>query len=200
WTVQSKPIEGAALVSWCQNRAKELSLVLDSEAAAMLAQRVEGNLLAADQELEKLSLTYPADSVLDAQAIQESVVDQAHYQLFSLSTAMLFGKTQYALQILNRLRQEGLEAPVVLWLLSKELRQLISIVQKQQTQPLGQVYKQMRIWASKQKEFNAALNRHDLAYWQELLGLAMQIDLTIKGVKKGDEWHGLSQLVFKISQ
>lgn len=198
--VQSRPIEGANLVQWCQSQATEHGLQLDNEAAAELAQRVEGNLLAADQELEKLALIFPKGVQLTASQIAESVADQAHYQLFALSTAMLLGKTQHALQILHRLQQEGLEAPVVLWLLSKELRTLIAIAQKQQSAHLSQVYKSLRIWASKQNEFNAALRRHHLQYWQSLLGLAMQIDFQIKGFNQGDEWVGLSELVFKISQ
>ena len=197
--VQSKPIDGTALVKWCQTRAQESGLSLDNEAANLLAERVEGNLLAADQEVEKLSLLFPTGSALGAQQIIDNVADQAHYQLFALSTAMLKGRTQYALQILHRLQQEGLEAPVVLWLLSKELRQLIAIAQKQQTMNLAQAYKQLRIWSSKQGEFSAALQRHDLAYWQSLLNLALQVDLTIKGVQKGDEWLGLADLVYKIS-
>lgn len=198
--VQSKPIEGHALVQWCQKRATEHDLQLDNEAAAELAQRVEGNLLAADQELEKLALLFPKGTQLTATEIQQSVADQAHYQLFALSTAMLLGKTQHALQILHRLHQEGLEAPVVLWLLSKELRTLIAICQKQQATNLSQVYKQLRIWSSKQNEFNAALRRHNLDYWQSLLGLAMQIDFQIKGMNSGDEWVSLSDLVFKIAK
>ncbi|MPQ76791.1 DNA polymerase III subunit delta [Hydrogenovibrio sp. JE_KL2] len=198
--VQSKPIEGNALIQWCQKRAADIGLQLDGEAAAELAQRVEGNLLAADQELEKLGLLFPQGAQLTVDNIRQSVADQAHYQLFALSTAMLLGKTQYALQILHRLQQEGLEAPIVLWLLSKELRSLIAVSQKQQTMNLAQAYKQLNIWSSKQNEFNAALRRHNLSYWQSLLGLAMQIDFQIKGLSQGDEWVNLSNLVFKISQ
>ena len=198
--VQSKPIEGNALIQWCQKRAADIGLQLDGEAAAELAQRVEGNLLAADQELEKLGLLFPQGTQLTVDNIRQSVADQAHYQLFALSTAMLLGKTQYALQILHRLQQEGLEAPIVLWLLSKELRSLIAVSQKQQTMNLAQAYKQLNIWSSKQNEFNAALRRHNLSYWQSLLGLAMQIDFQIKGLSQGDEWVNLSDLVFKISQ
>ncbi|BBN60314.1 DNA polymerase III subunit delta [Hydrogenovibrio marinus] len=198
--VQSKPIEGNALIQWCQKRAADIGLQLDGEAAAELAQRVEGNLLAADQELEKLGLLFPQGAQLTIDNIRQSVADQAHYQLFALSTAMLLGKTQYALQILHRLQQEGLEAPIVLWLLSKELRSLIAVSQKQQTMNLTQAYKQLNIWSSKQNEFNAALRRHNLSYWQSLLGLAMQIDFQIKGLSQGDEWVNLSDLVFKISQ
>lgn len=200
WVVQSKPIEGPGLVKWCQQRAQESGLALEDEAAGLLAERVEGNLLAADQEIEKLALFFPPNTVLTPQNIIDNVADQAHYQLFSLSTAMLYGRTQYALQILHRLQQEGLEAPVVLWLLAKDLRQLIDIAQKQQTMSLPQAFKQLRIWSSKQGEFSAALQRHDLVYWQSLLNVALQVDLTIKGVRPGDEWLGLSELVSQIAR
>lgn len=197
--VQSRPIEGVALQKWCQQRAQEVGLTLTAEAAALLAERVEGNLLAADQEIEKLGLLFAPGSEIQPQDVVENVADQAHYQLFALSAAMLLGRPQHALQILHRLHQEGLEAPIVLWLLSKEVRLLIAIGQKQAQQPLTQVFKQLGIWSSKQSEFQAALRRHDALYWQALLPKALEVDLMIKGVRPGDEWQGLSELVFKIA-
>lgn len=197
--VQSKPIEGVALQKWCQQRAQEIGLSLDSEAAALLAERVEGNLLAADQEIEKLGLLFSQGAAILPQDIVDNVADQAHYQLFALSSAMLLGRTQYALQILQRLHQEGLEAPIVLWLLSKELRLLIAIDQRKSQQSLPQVFKQLGIWSSKQGEFQAAMTRHQGDYWQQLLPKALEVDLMVKGVRPGDEWQALSELVFKIA-
>lgn len=204
--VQSKPIEGRALINWCQTKARQLDLQLTEEAAALLAERVEGNLLAASQELEKLSLLYLLNKgeTLTAEHIQQSVADQAHYQLFALSSAMLSGRVQYALQILNRLRQTGLEQAVILWLLSKELRELINISQKQQSQPLSTVFKQLRVWQSRQSEYSMALKRHNLTSLQALLSLVLEIDLNIKGIRPGfgkqDAWVGISDLVFKIGR
>ncbi len=200
--VESRSIEGQKLVGWCQQRASEMGLTLDSEAAVLLAERVEGNLLAADQELEKLSLLFPGQS-LNAQHIQDSVADQAHYQLFALSSAMLMGRTQYAIQILQRLRQAGLEQAVILWLLSKELRALINLSQLSQRQPLPAAFKQLRIWPSKQGEYRTALQRHNLAQLQSMLSIALAVDLNMKGLRAGygkpDAWIGLSELVFKIA-
>jgi DNA polymerase-3 subunit delta len=203
--IQSRIIEGQNLITWCQTKAQDLGLSLEPEAALLLSQRVEGNLLAANQELEKLSLLFKGQT-LNAQHINESVVDQAHYQLFALSNAMLNGKVEYSLQILNRLKQSGLEQPVILWLLSKELRELINLSQLQQTQPLEQVFKQLRIWQSRQAEYRAVLNRHGLAYLQSLLSIALAIDLNIKGIRqaqgygKNDAWLGITDLVFKIAR
>ncbi len=201
--VQSKPIEGQSLIQWCNNKARELSLVLEPDAAALLAQRVEGNLLAANQELEKLSLLFKGQT-LNAQHIASNVADQAHYQLFALSSAMLNGKTTYALQILNRLRQSGIEQTIILWLLAKELRELINISQQQQTQTLPQIFKQLRIWNTKQIEYTVALRRHNLNYLQDLLAIALEADLNLKGIRQGfdknNAWVDITDLVFKIAR
>lgn len=201
--VQAKPVPIQALPGWCQQKANQYGLQLEAEAAALLAERVEGNLLAADQELIKLSLLYPADSLISAQVIAETVVDQAHYQLFALASAALVGRLDYAQQMLTRLRQEGLEAPVILWLLAKEIRQLVELSQLSQKMPLGQAYKQLRIWQSRQNEVGSALHRHDEQYWQALLKEALDVDLKIKGVRKTlnaeEVWMGLAGLVNKLA-
>ncbi len=198
--IQSHPIELQALPRWCQERAQQVGLVLDQEAASLLAERIEGNLLAGDQEIEKLSLIFSKGTKISAQDIAANVVDQAHYQLFALSSAALMGKTSYALQILNRLRQEGLEPPIILWLLAKEVRILMQVAEKQASQQsLNQIYKSLRIWNSKQAEYNQALKRQNLEYWQTCLSLCTQADFEIKGIQKGNVWLSLNQLVAKIS-
>lgn len=202
--IQAKPVPTNMLPGWCQQRAQQQGLQLEGEAAALLAERVEGNLLAADQELIKLSLIHPENTLVTAQMINESVVDQAHYQLFALATAMLEGRKDYALQILQRLRQEGVEAPIILWLLAKEIRQLLDMTQLQQSMPRAQAFKQLRIWQSRQAEVTSALQRHAAELWPELIKQALQVDLMIKGVKKTlneDEiWMGLSGLVAQVAR
>lgn len=202
--VQAKPVPSNALPGWCQNQAQKQGLTLESEAANLLADRVEGNLLAADQEITKLSLSLPQGSVITAQDVLEHVVDQAHYQLFALATAMLNGNTAYSVQMLSRLQQEGIEAPVVLWLLSKELRQLIELAQLTQQVSLNQAFQKCRIWQSRQGEYNNAMQRHNLQQWQALLKQALQIDMMIKGIKPTlndrEVWFGLSDLVAKIAR
>ncbi len=202
--VQAKPVPIAALPNWCQQKAQSLDLILEPEAANLLAERVEGNLLAADQELLKLSLLLPAGSTVNVSAILENVVDQAHYQLFALSSAVLNGQVAYSLQMLMRLRQEGIEAPIILWLLSKELRQLITLAQLSQQISMGQAFKQCGIWQSKQSEYSSALDRQRLMSWQSLLKSALKVDLMIKGIQptmNPDEiWLGLSELVSKMAR
>ena len=202
--VQAKPVPANALPGWCQNQAQLQGFTLEQEAANLLADRVEGNLLAADQEITKLSLSLPAGSVITAQHILEHVVDQAHYQLFALATAMLNGKVAYSVQMLSRLQQEGIEAPVILWLLSKEIRQLIELAQLSQQVSLNQAFKQCRIWQSRQGEYSQAMQRHGLHEWQNLLKHALQIDMMIKGIQPTlsdrEVWFGLADLVEKIAR
>jgi DNA polymerase-3 subunit delta len=200
--IQSKPIEARQLPQWCQRWAQQYHIQLTSEAAQLLAERVEGNLLAADQELQKLALRYGSGETtipIDAAEIAQSVVDQTHYQLFALSTAMLLGQGQHARQILHRLQQEGLEAPIILWLLTKEIRILMNLVQAGQTGGMNAAFKRQGIWSSKQGEYQQALRRHAPQDWATYLSLALQIDLQIKGLAAGDPWSGLADLVFKIT-
>ena len=202
--VQAKPVPINALPNWCQQKAQSLALTLEPEAANLLAERVEGNLLAADQELLKLSLLLPAGSRINVRTILENVVDQAHYQLFALSSSVLNGQVAYSLQMLMRLRQEGIEAPIILWLLSKELRQLIALAQLSQQISMGQAFKQCGIWSSKQSEYSNALNRQGLMSWQALLKSALKVDLMIKGIQPtmtpDEVWLGLSELVSKMAR
>lgn len=203
--VQAKPIEAHLLPSWCQQRAERYHLSLSHEAALALAQRVEGNLLAADQALQKLGLQFGEGQTISVQQIEEIVSDQAHYQLFSLSDAMLQGQQAYALQILQRLHQEGLEAPIVLWLLAKDIRLLYSLAQaQQQTGSAGmmQVFKQHRIWQTKQQNYRQALARHPIQTWGLLLSLALQADLQIKGLTPASNeqvWQTLQKIVLQVS-
>lgn len=202
--VQAKPVPQQALPGWCQKQAAVYGLSLEPESASLLADRVEGNLLAADQELIKLSLTLPQGSTVTAQNIQDNVVDQAHYQLFALATAMLNGKPEYSVQMLNRLQQEGIEAPVVLWLLSKEIRQLIELSQLSQQVSMAQAFKQCRIWQSRQGEYSQAMQRHGMQDWQGLLQQALKVDMMIKGIQptlhEREIWFALADLVSKIAR
>ncbi len=202
--VQAKPVPMNALPDWCQQKAQTLGLQLEREAAQLLAERVEGNLLAADQELTKLSLVLGTHATVSLETVMEQVVDQAHYQLFALSGAVLQGQVAYSLQMLNRLRDEGIEPPVILWLLSKELRQLIELSHYSQRSSITQAFRQCRIWSSRQADYTQALKRQNILGWQALLTLALQLDLMIKGIQPTltaeEVWLALSQLVLNMAK
>lgn len=209
--VQAKQVPAQEVPNWIHQRAATNGLQLSQEAANILAERTEGNLLAADQELIKLSLLLstensPAGQMVQVEAkhIVDRVEDQAHYQLFALSSSMLAGQLNASLQRLFRLQQEGIEPPIVLWLLTKELRVLIELQQLSSRMSFAQACKQMRIWSTQQSDYRQALNRGTVEVWNQALRLALQVDRRIKGIEKtlneSEIWLGLSEIVVKIAQ
>ena len=121
--VQIWPVKIGELPRWIAARMARLGLKADADAAQLLAERVEGNLLAANQEIEKLALLNPGGTI-DAAAVAHAVANSARYDIFQLSEAALDGDAARALRILAGLKSEGTEAPLVLWALAKELRSL----------------------------------------------------------------------------
>ncbi len=121
--VQALPVEIGRLPQWIAMRAARLGLKFEPGAAELLAERVEGNLLAAHQEIEKLALLQ-ADGRADIEAVQSAVANSARYDVFQLGEATLAGDVARALRILDGLRAEGAEPPLVLWSVCRELRAL----------------------------------------------------------------------------
>lgn len=206
--VQAKQVPANQVADWIQQRALLNGLQLTPEAANLLAERTEGNLLAADQELIKLSLLLATSdgrlAQVDAQTITERVVDQAHYQLFALSSSMLTGRLENALHRLQRLQQEGIEPPIILWLLTKELRTLIELQQLSSQMHLSLAYKQMHIWSTQQAEYSHALQRGCMADWQAGLRQALDVDRKIKGIvpnaSDAEIWLGLADVVITLAK
>lgn len=117
------------LPAWIEQRLRSRGVSADRDAAQLLCDRVEGNLLAAAQEIEKLKL-FCDGGQLDLETVQQAVADSARFDVFSLSDALLQGNAQHALRILQGLRGEGVEAPVILWAVSREVRSLYSMAQQ----------------------------------------------------------------------
>jgi DNA polymerase-3 subunit delta len=121
--VEARPVEIGRLPQWIVARGAKLGLAFEPGAAELLAERVEGNLLAAQQEIEKLALLHPVGRI-DLDAIQSAVANSARYDVFQLGEAALAGDVARSLRILEGLRAEGVEPPLVLWAVCRELRAL----------------------------------------------------------------------------
>ncbi|HEX3844944.1 MAG TPA: DNA polymerase III subunit delta, partial [Steroidobacteraceae bacterium] len=117
------PVEADKRVAWLRGRCRRLRLEVAEEALVLLAERTEGNLLAAHQELEKLRLLAPAGAIT-SDTVLASVADSARFDVFRLSEAVLEGEAARALRVLAGLRSEGTEQTLVLWALTKALRDL----------------------------------------------------------------------------
>ncbi|KAA0874627.1 DNA polymerase III subunit delta [Nitrincola tapanii] len=193
------PPEPQQLLGWLLQRAQSLQLQLSEEAARLLSDRIEGNLLAAKQELDKLALLFP-NQALGSEEILGAVSDSSRFDVFALMDAALESNTLRSERILQALRHEGVEAAIVLWAISRDLR---SLIQVQQGLARGQSFDSLaqseKLWGKRKQLVQRCLRRLPLTQLQRLLMRCAQADARIKGQEKGDVWIILSQLVWELS-
>ncbi len=183
-----------ALPAWIAARLKRQDQSADADTLAFLAQRVEGNLLAAFQEIQKLALLFPAGS-LSFEQVKDSVMDVARYDIFKLSEAMLAGDAARYARILEGLQAEGTATVLILWGISEDIRALAKVSHAmQQSGNLAGALRDARLWGVKQKLVERAVRRFSPAFAERALRQAAQIDKLIKGLRKGDVWDELLQL------
>jgi len=186
--VLTAPVEIGRLPQWIAGRGEKLGLAFDRDAARLLAERVEGNLLAAQQEVEKLALLEPGGRITTA-AVQAAVANSARYDVFQLGEAALEGDAGRSLRILAGLRAEGVEPPLILWAICRELRALADAQ--------GGIRK--KSWGANAERRDAALARAAERTARQPLGrwfdAAARVDRQVKGQSRGDAWIGLTALV-----
>ena len=193
------PVETEQLPNWIRQRAAQIELQLDDEAIQLLCDRIEGNLLAAKQELSKLSLLFPRQ-VVSADDIVDSVSDSSRYDIYGLSDAALNGQSARCCKILQVLRQDGTEPPVVLWALSKELRSLAAIQQAQNNgQSFDAVCQRERIWGKRKPLARKASQRISSKQINTALQQCAEVDKIVKGMATGDAWLLLTSISLTLS-
>jgi len=189
--IQIWPLEGKDLIQWLQQRAQKRGLHIAPDGIRVLASRIEGNLLAASQEIEKLYILY-GESAISRQAVEEVVTDSARFDVFKLTDCVLAGRMTRAIKILNGLKAEGIAAPVVLWALAREARLLFNIkAALKQGQNKELVFKNNHLWDKRKQLVNTALSRMNNQQLQQVLLLSAKTDRQIKGQEKGDCWETL---------
>jgi DNA polymerase-3 subunit delta len=194
--VQIWPVDAGRLPQWIRQRLAQAGLAAQPDAVELIAARVEGNLLAAAQEIEKLKLLADGQPIT-LETVQAAVADSARFDVFGLVDAILNGEAGHAQRMLEGLRGEGVEPPVILWALARELRLLASLAQQySQGIPLDKAFSQARppVWDKRKPLMSKALQRHSAQRWSQLLQDAQQIDAQIKGQAPGSVWTGLSRL------
>lgn len=192
--VQVWPLEGAGLIQWLQRRAQKRGLQIETDGIRVLASRIEGNLLAAAQEIEKLYILY-GETLISKQAVEQVVADSARFDVFKLTDSVLAGRASRVIKVLNGLKAEGIAAPVVVWALARETRMLINIkIAINQGQNKEQVFKNHRLWDKRKQLVAAAVSRMSIQTLQEVLLLCSKVDRQIKGRERGDYWETLLSL------
>jgi DNA polymerase-3 subunit delta len=208
-SVRVDPVERKALPQWIAQRlSAQGQRVQDGDAGAQtlafFADRIEGNLLAAHQELQKIALLYPPGE-LSFEQIESAVLNVARYDVFKLGEAVLAGQTARVLRMLDGLRAEG-EAPVLVhWTLAEDIRALKRVKDAvAQGKPLPMALREARVWGAKERLFERLvplLSDHTLAHWVEAASVC---DGLIKGLKHPhwpiDAWDGLKRLALMVTQ
>jgi DNA polymerase-3 subunit delta len=204
------------LPDWLLARMRARGINARHDAAELLAERVEGNLLAAAQEVDKLALlvgTAPAaanDSpiaprksadAIDAAAMDRLVADSSRFDAFKLIDAALAGEASRALRMLRSLRAEGEAVPGLMGPVVGPVLALAALAQvKASGGNLGAAMQAQRIWESKQSLYKRALERHDADRWERFAIECGRIDRIAKGRAAGDAWLALERLLAAIAQ
>jgi DNA polymerase III subunit delta len=192
--VQVLPVERTRLPAWIGQRLEMQGQNAAPDTLQFLADKVEGNLLAAYQELKKLGLLYPAGT-LSFDQVKDAVLDVARYDVFKLPDAMMAGETARYIHMLEGLRGEGTALPLIVNTLAGQIRSL-ALIRKglDSGKPVAQLLNQFRVWGDQQKTMESAARRLTLKQLVSALMHASKIDRISKGIGKGDAWDELLQL------
>jgi len=196
--MQVWPLTGEKLLRWLDRRLNARGLLADQSGLRLLAARVEGNLLAAAQEVEKLHILYGTGQLTDEE-ILKSVADSARYDVFDLTEQVLRGQTNKALRVLNGLRGEGIASAVVLWALARELRLLNTLkLELKAGASAESLFSKYRLWDSRKAAMSLALERLNQNMIHQAILLSGRADRIIKGMAAGDEWDALLTLCISL--
>ena len=221
-------IEGQQLNQWLYSRLQSKGLILDADSIQLINDRVEGNLLAADQEIEKLSLLYPVVSSasssgkgrqvvktvqLNFEQVSDAVFDSARFNLFDLFDCALSGDLKRASRMLYGLQHEGLPIILIMSLFTKEVRMLAKMTavlypmadqagQLKQLKQLPNIEAAMKgvyIFPKRKSLIAQALRKTRPQLWQNLLKQLLQADKMAKGAEQGDPWDMMQLIVASVA-
>ncbi|MFZ5503444.1 MAG: DNA polymerase III subunit delta [Pseudomonadota bacterium] len=191
--VRADEVTRAALPRWIAGRLQQQRQSTDETTLEFLADRCEGNLLAAFQEIRKLALLFPSGE-LSFEQVKDAIMDVARYDITKLSEAMLQGDAPRVVRILDGLRAEGTATVLVLWAMSEDIRTVGKVLQAAQGGTLDSALRSVWVRREKQSLIANAARRLRLAHIERALQQAARLDKTIKGLRQGDVWDELLQL------
>ncbi len=201
------PIDHDKLPGWIARRLRVQGFEATPEALALLAERIEGNMLAAAQEIEKLKLL-AVDNCISAETVRDSVSDSARYDVFQLSDVALNGDIKGVIRILAGLRSEGIEAPIILWALVREVRLLshISRLRSKGSSTDSAIEATAKahgiapfILKKRRGLIEKCMGRNSEQTFRRLLIHAGVIDKSIKGLERLNTWDELLTLSMELA-
>lgn len=196
-------IDRPQLPAWIGARLARQNQRADKAALEWMADKVEGNLLAAHQEIQKLGLLYP-EGALSTEDVERAVLNVARYDVFGLRDAMLAGDSARTLRMIEGLRAEGEAEPLVLWAVGEEIRLLSRLADaRQQGQDLGGLMRRLRIFGNHERLALQALGRVAPRSWPAAVQHAHEVDRLIKGLptagRMSDAWEEMARLALRVS-
>jgi DNA polymerase-3 subunit delta len=202
--MQIWPINREGLGAWLAQRLIREGISAAPDALELLANKVEGNLLAAMQEIEKLKLLAKPDEKsplqLDVNTVMQVVADSSRYNVYQLVDAALLGDAVRSQKILGALRAEGIFPLPIVGAITRELRSLLPMIEKkQQGQGVNAIMQTAHVWFNRKQAVGNALQRINTGQVWQFLDHARLIDQSIKGMSRANTWDELSLLLLRIS-
>lgn len=177
---------------WVENRLRKAGFQADRDAVRLLTERIEGNLLAGAQEVEKLRMILDPGP-LSFEDVKSAVTDSSRFDIFELSDAALNGQAARAARILEALKGEGIHEAQILWALSRDIRTLAQLADAS-AKRLSSDAILKGMWQQRRQMITGALRRHQPPEWAAMLGKCAELDELVKGMRKGNAWNELLQL------
>lgn len=193
------PVGLRELPGWIAARMRRVGLQADRDAVSLIADRVEGNLLAAGQEIEKLRLLL-GEGKVSAEDVSRAVANSSRFDVFKLVDAALAGDAKRAVKVLSGLRREGTEPVIVIWALTRELRMLTSLADAiANGTDLASAMQKLRIWQNREALVRGSVARHTVGELHSLLKATGRADLAAKGQLRADPWQLMTDIVLGLA-
>ncbi len=193
------PVAVRELPGWIAARMRAAGLEADRDAVAVIADRVEGNLLAASQEVEKLRLIL-GEGRVTADAVADVVANSSRFDVFKLVDAALAGDASRTVKILSGLRAEGVESVIVVWALTREVRMLARMAEDIRSGvDLGNAMQRAGVWRARQGLVRSAVSRHPAEHFRALLKAAGRADRAAKGQSGEDPWQRVTDIALAMA-
>ena len=181
-----EPLSPSGLLSWIEKKGKELDISILKEAAQLLVEKTEGNLMATMQEIKKLSLIYPSQKI-DLKRMKENITNSSKYSIFDFSNAFVTGNSKKAVKVLELLKAEGTPETLIIWALARELSNLFKVVKTGSTKGIWGPRKYLNSLEKCSKEISET---RILKAFKKIA----EIDSSIKGFIKQNPWLGIREL------